>query len=587
MLQRSTSSHRCRPPRNMTTVGHASTIAGPRGRRASVATDKPLDSPKVTPRRRSPQGSSFIPDIGLDTDNDDEGTNRRLLLDRDQYGGSRNMLNQKMSRSPRNSLVPDDYYKPRNGGRSPRNSLVPDAALAPDALYSSRHSLVFEASLSPRNSLVPDVARNRSPRNSLVPPTGSRTSLMSENGNPLPSRSPRHSLVPNSSRSPRGSITNMEMMDRSPQRSPRGSIASEYLNQSPRGSIGPYETNRSSRGSIAVSDAPRGSIGGNEEETRSPRRSIDPDTIDRTPRGSLSGLQERRGTKASLMAQDPRRASADQGMNERNCSPSRQREVNVGSVKSGGSTVQINLGYGPATFEDSRRASSSVSQFSGDESRRLFTSSTKVPENTMENRNLGVITYGSVVFQLKDANLEATNICDFVLRALKVVCRTRVVIVCLICLSAVPFLMLIYGWNFYKECPKEPRIPIYMVIGGAFGTILMVLVIYAQIRSRRTKMISVPSTSSQISFSKLITIVLSCFLLGWFMLGNYWILRIMWPPYTSAYVHDPDDYCCKNLYVFALVHLGVVYVIFAITLFVITVLASFRILACPLPERYR
>lgn len=47
----------------------------------------------------------------------------------------------------------------------------------------------------------------------------------------------------------------------------------------------------------------------------------------------------------------------------RNSPPSRERkEVNTGSVKSRGSTVQVNLGYGPNTFEDSRRASSSVSQ---------------------------------------------------------------------------------------------------------------------------------------------------------------------------------------------------------------------------------
>ncbi|XP_076760324.1 uncharacterized protein LOC143428930 [Xylocopa sonorina] len=588
MLHRSTSSQRCRPTRNL---GYAATVAGPRGRRASVATDKPVDLPQASPRgtmerQRSPQGG-FVPDIDLERENDDEGINHRPLLDRDQYGGSRNMLNQKMSRSPRNSLVPDDYYKlPRNGARSPRNSLVPDAGLAPDGLYSSRHSLVLEAPLSPRNSLVPDIARNRSPRNSLIPPTGSRTSLMSENGNPPPPRSPRHSLVPNSSRSPRGSITNMELGDRSPQRSPRGSIASEYMNQSPRSSIAPYEV-RSSRGSIAVNDGHRGSIGTNEEETRSPRRSIDPDTIDRTPRGSLSGLQEKRTAKASLMAQDPRRASADQGMNgNRNSPPSRQKEINSGSVKSGGSTVQINLGYGPTTFEDSRRASSSVSQFSGDESRRLFTSSAKAPENTMENRNLGVITYGSVVFQLKDANLEATNICDFVFRALRVVCRTRVVTGCLILLFSVPFLMLIYGWSFFKECPKEPSIPIYMVIGGTFGTMLMGLLIYSQIRSRRPEMLTVPSARPQISFTKLIIIVLSCFLIGWFVMGNYWILHIMWPPYTSQ-LHHPNDYCSKELYLVSLAHLGVVYIIVAITLLVVTVLASFRILACPLPERYR
>ncbi|KOX73588.1 hypothetical protein WN51_13665 [Melipona quadrifasciata] len=504
----------------MTNLGHTSPIVGSRGRRASVATDKPVDLPPTSlrgtmERQRSPRGS-IVPDIALDMGNDVEAINHKPLLERDQYGDTRNAFNQKISRSPRNSLVPDDYYRtPRNGIRSPRNSLVPETSLAPDMLYSSRHSLVPEAPLSPRNSLVPDVAHNRSPRNSLVPLTGSRTSLMSENGNAPPPRSPRHSLIPNSSRSPRGSITNMELVDRSPQRSPRGSIASECLNQSPRSSIVPYEMNRSSRGSIGVNDTPRGSILINEEEARS--------TINEN----------------------------------RNSSPSRQKEVNSGSVKSRGSG------------------------FSGDESRRLFTSGAKLPENTMENRNPN---YGSVVFQLKDANLEASNICDFVFRGLKVVCRTRVVTVCLMCLSMVPVLMLIYGLNFSKDCPREPRIPMYMVIGGTFGSMLMALLIYSQIRSRRPEMISVPSTRPQISFRKLIIIVLSCFLLGWFVMGNYWILHIMWPPYTFL-LHTPNDHCHRTLYLFSLVHLIVIYVTCGITLLVITVLASFRILACPLPER--
>lgn len=251
-----------------------------------------------------------------------QAMNHKPMAERDQYAVDARSaaFNQKMARSPRNSLVPDDYYRalPRNGGvaRSPRNSLVPDANLGPDMLYSSRHSLLPDPPpLSPRNSLVADVAHNRSPRNSLVPLTGSRTSLMSENGNLGSARSPRHSLIPNCSRSPRGSVTNMELVDRSPQRSPRGSIASECLNQSPRGSIVPaYE--RSSRGSIGVNEAAhRGSIGAGEEEARSQRRGIEPveHAIDRTPRGSLTGLQERRGTKASLIAQDPRRGSADQG----------------------------------------------------------------------------------------------------------------------------------------------------------------------------------------------------------------------------------------------------------------------------------
>ncbi|XP_015431449.1 PREDICTED: uncharacterized protein LOC107187786 [Dufourea novaeangliae] len=568
MLYRSASSRRGRT---------TTPVAGPRGRRASVATDRPIDLSQTSPRGtmerlRSPR-NSVVPDIALDVETDfDQGVTLRMLPDRDHYGESQVILN--MSRSPRNSLLPDDYYRsPRNGVRSPRNSLVPEISPSRET-YGWRQSLVPDVALSPRNSLIPDVVHNRSPRNSLVPLNGSRTSLMSDNDNPVSCRSPRHSLVPNSSRSPRGSITNMELIDRSPQRSPRGSIASDYLNESPRNSMVPYEPGRTSRGSIGVNDAHRGSMGANE-------------VIDRTPRGSLGGLPERRVTKTSLMAHNPRRASADHGItNSRNSSPYREKEINSRNVRSGGSTVQMNLGYGPNAFVDSRRASSSVSQFSGDESRRLFHSSVKEPEDKMDNGNLTGVTYGSVVFQLKDANLEANSTCDFVFRGLKVVSKTRVVTVYLMLLSTIPVLMLIFGWKYSRHCPQEDGIPIYMIIGGTLGSIFMFLVTYSQIRSRRLEILTVPPPVPQISFVKLITVVLSCFLAVWFAMGNYWILHIMWPLH-EAQIYNPDMFCDKTLYIFSMVHLGVIHMTFAITVFVMLVLTSFRILGWPLPERYR
>ncbi|KAG7198535.1 hypothetical protein KM043_005902 [Ampulex compressa] len=667
MLHRSASSRRRRASRSVANSGHpaGATSTGPRGRRASVATEKPVILDQTSPRgnmerQRSPR-SSFVPNIALETGSDspDEAPGHRMLPDPEQYNAGRGTLAPEVSRSPRHSLVPDDYCRsPRNSlipdpGRNPRNSLVPDVgrsprnSLIPDISHSPRHSLVPDVPLSPRNSLVPDVAYNRSPRNSVVTLAGSRTSLMPENG-VIPSRSPRHSLVPDTSRSPRGSVANLEFVDRTPRgsicpdvartprgsitpldvdRSPRGSIASECLNQSPRGSIAPDpnrsprgsiapdpnrsprgsicpEGNRSPRGSIApheqVNRSPRGSIGmndvdrhsrgsiggGNEEESRSPRGSIGPDVIDRSPRGSLGGIQDRRATKGSLALQDPRRASADQGTTRnRSSSPYRQREVNSGSVRSGGSSTQVNLGYGTNAWADSRRGSSSVSQFSGDESRRLCAGGIKIPEKgCAETANLGIATYGSVVFQLKDAHLEANSTCDFVLRALRVVSKTTVVTICLACLSTMPILMFIFGLQYLKDCPDESRIPLYMVVGGAFGGVQMFWALYSQIRSKRPEVLPVPAARSHISPMKLVSIALSCFLVCWFALGNYWILRIKWPEY-KADLYDPNKWCHKTLYIFALVHLCVVYAAIAASLLVAIGLAFCRILACPLAER--
>ncbi|XP_015179531.1 PREDICTED: uncharacterized protein LOC107068043 [Polistes dominula] len=682
MLHRSASSRRRRASRNVTNSNHpvgasstttattttAATIAVNRGRRASVATEKPDLLTQINPcgtmeRQKSPRGS-VVPNIALDVQNDllEEGSGRRILPNLD-YGGSRNNLTiAEIGRSPRNSLIPDDYCRSPRGslipdvGRSPRNSLVPEIS------RSARNSLTPDTPHSPRHSLVPDLAYNRSPRNSLVPLGGSRTSLMAENGTSGHlNRSPRHSLVPDSNRSPRGSVANLEF-DRSPRgsicpemmrtgrggasggggvggsttpleidRSPRGSLSSECANQSPRGSIAPdpnrsprgsiapdpnrsprgsicpesnrsprgsivthEQTNRSPRGSIVVNDLERHSssrniIAGNDEENRSPRGSIAPECIDRSPRGSLGGGGlDRRTTKSNLIVQDPRRASADQGtVRSRSSSPYRQKDTNCSSVRSAGNGAQINHAYGGSSWTESRRASSSVSQFSGDESRRLCAGIIKIPvKGTSETANLGVATYGSVVFQLKDAHLEANGTCDFVFRALRVISKTMIVTICLAILSTMPILMFILGLQFIKDCPREPHIPVYMVVGGTLGTVRMFWSLYSQIRSRRPEALTVPNTRSYVSPMKLASITLSCFLVGWFVLGNYWILSIEWPEYTPL-LYDPDRWCHRTLYIFSLVHLCIVYVVIALSILLSLGLAFCRIFACPWPERYK
>ncbi|XP_076376026.1 uncharacterized protein LOC143259078 [Megalopta genalis] len=501
-------------------------------------------------RQRSPREfcvADVVSDIKPEFD-------QRSRQDREIYNEPQYVMN--VSRSPRNSLVPDDYYRaPSNGGRRPRHSLVPETGFPPEMVYGSRHA-IYDASLSPRNSLVPDVVYNRSPRNSMVQLNGSRTSLMSENGNPVVSKSPRPSISLSASRCPRGSITNVELVDRSPQRSPRESIVAETINA-------PKNLSRSPRGSIGT--------GAHEDDARTMRRIVEPEIISRTPRGSVGGLSDRQTPKANLMLQDPRRASADQGA------------TNTRTMKSAISVHQTNHGYGSG-FEDNRRDSSSVSQLSGDESRRLFNNGVKAPDEKVENSTYNAITYGSVVFQLKDANIEARNTIVFVFRALKVMWRTRIVSIYLILLCILPIAMLIYGLKFNDKCPRKVEIPTYMILGGVFGTIFMFLITYSQIRSRRREILTLQPPDSQISCFSIGVGVLSVFLLVWFGMGNKWILTIMWPRFKVER-YKPDEYCDQNLYIFALVQLAIVYVTFAIVIFVMFVMASLRILGWWLPER--
>lgn len=77
--------------------------------------------------------------------------------------------------------------------------------------------------------------------------------------------------------------------------------------------------------------------------------------------------------------------------------------------------------------------------------------------------------------------------------------------------------------QFIRDCPRGPNIPVYMVVGGTLGGIRMFWTLYSQIRSRRPDVLSMPSSRSQISFKKLVSVALSCFLVVWFVLGEYYL----------------------------------------------------------------
>ncbi|GLH04874.1 SFRICE_013476 [Gryllus bimaculatus] len=201
--------------------------------------------------------------------------------------------------------------------------------------------------------------------------------------------------------------------------------------------------------------------------------------------------------------------------------------------------AQINLGYSGSAWSDvgSRRASSSVSQVSADDRRHLC-ERTKLSSEP----GLGLTAYGSVVYQLKDANMEASGACDFVCRALRI----------------------------------------------------MLWALWRQIRSRRYERLDAAAAVDAMddgaltasAGTRVLSGALSAFLLVWFALGNYWTLHILWPKYQPE-PRDPDVWCSKTLYLFSLVHLCVVYSLLVALVLLGVVFCCCQVLACPLFLRYK
>lgn len=64
-----------------------------------------------------------------------------------------------------------------------------------------------------------------------------------------------------------------------------------------------------------------------------------------------------------------------------------------------------------------------------------------------------------------------------------------------------------------------------------------------------------------------------------FAFGNYWTLGIMWPDYAPT-LFEPNQWCHRTLYVFALTQLGVVWGVIALLLLLLLALVVCQVSDC-------
>jgi len=146
-----------------------------------------------------------------------------------------------------------------------------------------------------------------------------------------------------------------------------------------------------------------------------------------------------------------------------------------------------------------------------------------------------------------------------------------------------------------RDCPKEPHLPVYMVVGGCFGTIRMIWNLWSQIRSRRYERLDIiapPASAYEDGLlasniaARVLSIALTLFLLLWFGLGNYWTFRIYFPDFEPT-LFEPNRWCSKQLYIFSLVHLGILYCVLLAFVSLAVVLSCCYVFSCPLVVRYQ
>lgn len=110
-----------------------------------------------------------------------------------------------------------------------------------------------------------------------------------------------------------------------------------------------------------------------------------------------------------------------------------------------------------------------------------------------------------------------------------------------------PVVQLAVGAMYQYECPRQPYIPIYLMVMGVIPLLLSVLAI-------------LPCFAGFGNQSKLWSCLVSVFFFCWFITGNVWIYSIYEPNYNKT-TTSVEPYCNKTLYMFAVWSTNLTYIL--------------------------
>ncbi|CAF0724163.1 unnamed protein product [Adineta ricciae] len=194
------------------------------------------------------------------------------------------------------------------------------------------------------------------------------------------------------------------------------------------------------------------------------------------------------------------------------------------------------------------------------EDHRLLLSSSEWIEDVKDSD-----PYVSVCSRLGEAIQDSETYFEFVKKSFSIITHTFVATALLILLTIFQVILFFMGVKYLNDCPVQPNLPVYLLVAGSMGLVRVLNLLWKQFRRRRMRKLEGveldQEEETENDGSDFTDAVLSLFLFGWFIVGQYWAWRIYKPNFEFG-LRNPENYCHRNVYIFTLVHIGFVYVMF-------------------------
>ncbi|XP_029696696.1 uncharacterized protein isoform X3 [Takifugu rubripes] len=130
---------------------------------------------------------------------------------------------------------------------------------------------------------------------------------------------------------------------------------------------------------------------------------------------------------------------------------------------------------------------------------------------------------------------------------------TPILVCSKVALCIMPVAQIAIGAVHLNNCPREPHIPIYLIVSGVFTLALALLSCLPCSRQANDEPTN-PLSRVCTAWNSLTTLFLFC----WFVAGNVWIYSIYEPNYDKT---AADPYCNRTLYLFAFWTTTLVYIL--------------------------
>ena len=145
------------------------------------------------------------------------------------------------------------------------------------------------------------------------------------------------------------------------------------------------------------------------------------------------------------------------------------------------------------------------------------------------------------------------------------------------------------GGTYRTECPKEQRLPLYLLVGGGFGLIKIVFLFVLQRKSHSYDRLEegnnydddddVEEDVVLSRFVRFSNMALTLFLTIWFIFGNVWFYSI-WEPNFKQPLHEPNNWCERSLYWYTFYNFIVCYSILAVLCLLLFAIACYYTGCC-------